>query len=278
MIAGNYHFGWADRWLYNQPRDGMQLLRYFGMFGGPYLLVLGLQAVFRRSGEGIRDIRFWLAALLGITLVCVTAWAPWHVPLAKAAWSPENQKWGILLLWNLKRLPLTVLPLLLYWLLVERDKKGLYGMWGAPFDPKPYLWMLLIVLPGIVAVSFLPDFLKAYPIYKPRTAETGSAMWIKVGLFELSYATAFVVVEWVFRGFLVLGLVKWLGPRAILPMVAMYCCIHLGKPMGEAIASIFGGYILGVVALKSRSIWGGVLVHVGLAWMMEALAWWQRLR
>jgi hypothetical protein len=45
--------------------------------------------------------------------------------------------------------------------------------------------------------------------------------------------------------------------------------------MPEAVSSIFGGYILGVIALQTRSIWGGILVHVGIAWMMEAIAWLQ---
>lgn len=276
VLVLNYGFGLADRWLYTGERDGWQLLRYIALFGGPYCCVLGLQALVGRSGDGIGDWRLWLAITLAILVVCVTAWAPWHKAIAKDIWAPAHQKWGILLLWNLKRLPLTVLPLLLYWLVMERDRRGLYGLWGGTFTAKPYLLMLLIVLPGVVAVSFLPDFLATYPLYKPRTGESGAVLEWKVAAFELSYGFTFVVVEWVFRGFMVIGLVRWLGPRAILPMVAMYCCIHLGKPMGEAIASIFGGYILGVVALKNRNVWGGIMIHLGIAWLMELLAWLQR--
>jgi membrane protease YdiL (CAAX protease family) len=84
------------------------------------------------------------------------------------------------------------------------------------------------------------------------------------------------LVELAFRGFLVIGMARWLGTRAVLPMAVMYCVLHFGKPMGEAIASFFGGYILGVLALRSRSIWGGVVVHLGLAWMMEFAAYLQR--
>jgi hypothetical protein len=53
--------------------------------------------------------------------------------------------------------------------------------------------------------------------------------------------------------------------------------LHFGKPMGEAVSSIFGGFILGVIALYSRSILGGVIIHLGVAWLMEFTAWCQHI-
>jgi len=49
----------------------------------------------------------------------------------------------------------------------------------------------------------------------------------------------------------------------------MYVVIHWNKPMGELISSFFGGSLLGVISYYSKSIWGGIIVHVGIAWMME---------
>jgi hypothetical protein len=37
----------------------------------------------------------------------------------------------------------------------------------------------------------------------------------------------------------------------------------------ECISSFFGGLILGVIAYRTRSIVGGLVVHLGIAWMME---------
>jgi membrane protease YdiL (CAAX protease family) len=51
-----------------------------------------------------------------------------------------------------------------------------------------------------------------------------------------------------------------------------YCMIHYGKPMTETIGAIFAGVILGTLAMRTRSIWGGVLIHVGVAWTMDLLA------
>ncbi len=63
-----------------------------------------------------------------------------------------------------------------------------------------------------------------------------------------------------------------MGKNVILPMAATYAVLHFGKPIGETISSIFGGYILGVIALYSRNIWGGVFIHGGTAFFMEAFA------
>ena len=87
--------------------------------------------------------------------------------------------------------------------------------------------------------------------------------------FELSYGSDFVGIEFFFRGFLVLAFIRWAGKEAVLPMACFYCTIHFGKPLGECISSYFGGLLLGVVIANTRSVWGGLMVHLGIAWMME---------
>ncbi|CAN5226073.1 hypothetical protein BH23BAC1_BH23BAC1_38320 [soil metagenome] len=59
-------------------------------------------------------------------------------------------------------------------------------------------------------------------------------------------------------------------------MVVLYAFYHFGKPPGETIGSIFGGYILGVIAMYTRSVMGGVLLHVGIAWLMDGFAFLQK--
>ena len=87
--------------------------------------------------------------------------------------------------------------------------------------------------------------------------------------FELSYGFDFVSIEFFFRGFLILALLHICGQHCIIPVACFYCSIHFGKPMGEAISSFFGGVLLGIVSFNTRSIWGGLFVHLGIAWMME---------
>jgi membrane protease YdiL (CAAX protease family) len=100
----------------------------------------------------------------------------------------------------------------------------------------------------------------------------GDKFWY-VSIFEFFYGSNYVVTEFFFRGFLILALTRWIGPHIILPVAAFYVTIHIGKPLGETISSFFGGIILGVITYRTKSIWGGVLIHVGIAFAMEIAAY-----
>jgi hypothetical protein len=127
------------------------------------------------------------------------------------------------------------------------------------------------MVPLIAAASTQPDFLSMYPKLKDvDTALHGvQNKWFYHLLHELSYGSDFISVELFFRGFLILAFVKAVGKDAILPMACFYCTIHFGKPLGECISSYFGGMILGIVVYNTRSIIGGLMVHLGIAWLME---------
>lgn len=160
-----------------------------------------------------------------------------------------------------------VIFLLLYfiWKLYHEDQP-LYGLKNWNMTSKPYLLMLLIMVPLITLAATQNDFLSVYP--KLNSVSSDTEWWQKL-LFELSYGSDFFTIEFFFRGFLVLAFAKWVGKDAILPMACFYCTIHFGKPLGECISSYFGGLLLGVVVYNTRSIWGGLIVHLGIAWMME---------
>ncbi len=57
-----------------------------------------------------------------------------------------------------------------------------------------------------------------------------------------------------------------------LRMTATYAVIHFEKPIGETISSVFGGYILGIIALYSCNIWGDIFIHGVTAFVMEIFA------
>ncbi|NBP70611.1 MAG: CPBP family intramembrane metalloprotease [Cytophagia bacterium] len=135
------------------------------------------------------------------------------------------------------------------------------------------------MLPLLLSASFLESFQRQYPMYKSNNAYLllNVPEWVTALTYEIAYGLDFITVELLFRGFLVIGMIKILGRNAIVPMAVIYCMLHFGKPMGEAISSIFGGYILGVVAYETRSVWGGIIVHMGIAWLMEIIAYGQKL-
>ena len=157
------------------------------------------------------------------------------------------------------------------WRIFDKQDQPFYGIKTKGIDWKPYLLMLLMMLPLVAAASTQADFLSVYPKLKSIAGvyqEQGIHWWHKL-LFELSYGSDFISIELFFRGFLILGFIKWAGKDAILPMACFYCTIHFGKPLGECISSYFGGMVLGIVVYHTRSIFGGLMVHLGIAWMME---------
>lgn len=180
-----------------------------------------------------------------------------------------NEYWNNILYWPLRLV--IMLVLLAFMKRFFAPDNGFYGLKPKKINWSPYLLMLLIMLPLLAIASTQPDFLATYPKLEevlplPAGAEQD---WFYKLLFELSYGSDFVSIELFFRGFLVIGFMKWMGKDAILPMACFYCTIHFGKPLGECISSYFGGLLLGIVSYHTRSIYGGLMVHLGIAWLME---------
>ena len=177
--------------------------------------------------------------------------------------------WNRVAYWPIR---LIVLSFMLYiiWKLFY-SKESFFGLTIRGFDWKPYLIMLLIMVPLVAAASTQPDFLSMYPKLTDvdPVLDGVKNKWFYHLLHELSYGSDFISVELFFRGFLILAFIKVAGKDAILPMACYYCTIHFGKPLGECISSYFGGIILGIVVYNTRSIVGGLMVHLGIAWLME---------
>lgn len=144
------------------------------------------------------------------------------------------------------------------------------GLTTRGFNPRPYFLVLLLLVPVVAIASLQPDFLRVYPKVKTVAFMSG---WGWKALYELSYGLDFLSIELFFRGLLVIGVIRYAGEKAILPMAAFYCTIHFGKPLAECITSFAGGLALGVLAYRTRTILGGLIVHLGLAWMMEIGGW-----
>ena len=180
-----------------------------------------------------------------------------------------NTYWNQVIYWPIKMIAVTLI-LFVIWKLHD-PHKPFYGTGTMNFKPQPYLIMLLIMLPLIALASIQPDFLLTYPKLKhiPFLTQHSHFSTLYKLLFEISYGTDFFTIELFFRGFLIVAFSRWFGINCILPMACFYCTIHFGKPLAECISSFFGGMILGVITYNTRTIWGGLMVHLGIAWMME---------
>jgi len=130
-----------------------------------------------------------------------------------------------------------------------------------------YASMLLVIAPFVLIASGTQAFLRTYP----KCAGAADGL-VPLLIWECVYGLQFFMLEVFFRGFLIFGLARSIGSLAIFVMVVPYAMIHFSKPLAECVGSIFAGIALGTVALRTGSIWGGVLVHCLVGWSMDLLA------
>lgn len=160
------------------------------------------------------------------------------------------------------------------------DNLGL-GLGDWRFGLKWIFILYGIMLPLVLGASRFSTFWKYYPLNDALGAE--AAQWLAHGqappdfwwhflLYELLYALYFIGWEYFFRGYLTFGLYARMGGLSVLVANIPFALLHAGKPLPEALGSVIAGVALGFFALKTRSFWYCFLLHVGIAWTMDACA------
>lgn len=138
-----------------------------------------------------------------------------------------------------------------------------------------HIWIyglcLAVVVPVMLLVASQPDFGTYYPFYK-----NSSRSWFDFLIWEGIYWLQFLGLEAFFRGWILGALRPSFGSGAIFAMAVPYCMIHYGKPYLEANGAIVAGVVLGSLAMRTRSIYAGFLVHITVAFLMDFLALWRR--
>lgn len=130
-----------------------------------------------------------------------------------------------------------------------------------------YLGCLLVVVLAMLVLATQPEFLNYYPFYKKS-----SRSWFDFMAWQGMYWMQFLALELFFRGWMLAALRRTMGMGAIFVMVVPYCMIHFGKPYLEAHAAIVAGVVLGSLAMRTRSIYAGFLVHISVAFLMDTMA------
>jgi membrane protease YdiL (CAAX protease family) len=170
--------------------------------------------------------------------------------------------------WGVSSLVIRVLAPVVIIVLVLRENPRDWGfrIRGQWDQLRPYAIALLVMVPVVYVVSALASFQAKYPFYELASAG-GWHFWG----YHLFYGLQFLGLEVFFRGFLLFGLYRRLGYYAIPVMVIPYTMIHFGKPVPETFAAIIAGFVLGYLALKSRSVLWGWAVHWGVAITMDLM-------
>ena len=274
----NYYFDFESVYI-KRPEFTSRFISYIFFYGFAYFSGL---LIMKMSGEKLpflKSSKFWIITLLGTLIIALDGSFKSSYAIAKSIFEPEVYRYFGRLIYEAKSFFLVFLPLAFLWKFTRHQDDSFYGLSRKSVSYRPYFLILLVMFPLMVMAIEDPEFLKTYPKFKSYGVENYWGINIKTLIlpFESLYAWSFFTTELFFRGFLVIGLARIMGMHAILPMVCMYAFLHFEKPLAETIGSVFGGFLLGAIAYKSKNIWGGVFVHIGVAMMMELIAYWGNL-
>lgn len=280
MIFGNQFLHIEDKLIRNISNPFLYILTYILEFFICYSIGVIIVKIFKKDTFKITK-EYVLYALIAIIIISIdrsinvfTHNIKYYIPrqiYPTSFYTIANATSTVTML-----IPLTILK----YVIDKNEDFGLYGLRFKGVSFSGYKTLIYIIIPLVFFASFIPEFIQYYPTYKKLHGSVaaeylGIPEFIIVLVYEFIYLFDFLFTELGFRGLLIIGLSRFIGKNSILPMVMVYAILHFGKPLGETISSVFGGYILGVLALYSRNIWGGVALHCGVALFMEIFAYMQ---
>lgn len=274
IIYLNYWHGLEKKYVATGRSRWQSFLLYYLLYFIPFALAFTLQVLIYKDTSYLKNYWFWAIVFLAPAFFSFRVNFDFQQSWITTTWPGPDKLFYLYSLNWIIRVFVLLIPVFIVWFLKDRTQQPFYGTWALK-DISPYITMLLIMVPLIALASTQKDFLQVYPKAKildsiPINNWTDKLKYL---FFELSYGFDFVSIEFFFRGFLVLSLLQICGTHCIIPIACFYCTIHLGKPMGEAISSFFGGMILAIISYNTGSIWGGLIIHLGIAWLMEAGGW-----
>lgn len=124
----------------------------------------------------------------------------------------------------------------------------------------------MIIMPFMVYQSSLkPDHFAFYHDGFPLTLATSS-----IGMFALwglSYIPHYIGWEFFFRGYVQMGMGKKYGIfMGLMLQILLTALMHIGKPEAETWGAVLGGFYMGLLAIRTKSVFWPFVFHfyVGL--------------
>ncbi len=280
LLVFNFHFDFEDSYIDSFFGSYVRIVLLFLVHIISYIVTCCFIQIFTNQ-RFLNNKNFWITICIGFSILAFDRGQHYNMDIARVISDHVHsfqyiykslQRWAHIIT--------MILPMgIYYWVYLKKDDDSLLGL-SNKVEVKHYLVLLVLMIPLIYMASLNTSFLKTYPNYAKAGIDlfsnyTGFSYNLLFIIYQAGYALGFFCVELFFRGFLIFALIRFLGPYVVLPMAVTYCVLHFGKPLGEAISSFFGGYLLGILTLRTKNIYGGILVHIGIAWLMELFAWLQ---
>ena len=145
-----------------------------------------------------------------------------------------------------------VVPLLVV-LLAFRDRPSRYGWTFGDARAGAVLALAgcVVMTPIVFWYAGLPDVQTYYAVSAAPVPDV-----------VMTNALELISAEFLFRGFLMLTLVRTIGPIGVLIAVMPFAYGHVGKPALELLSTLVGGVAYGWLAWRTQSILWGSIAHV----------------
>jgi membrane protease YdiL (CAAX protease family) len=146
-----------------------------------------------------------------------------------------------------------IIPMIVI-LLLYRESPTEYGFRIGDWR-KGLMWTLVACV-GMAVILWFAARTPAMQSYYEAKAPESTGFLIYISAVEL------FAWEFVWRGFMLFGLARVLGPGpAIFLQAVPFAFMHLGKPELETLSTIFGGAAFGFVAWQSGSFLYPFIIH-----------------
>ncbi len=163
---------------------------------------------------------------------------------------------------------LFVIPVLIIIFYFKENVKS-YGL--IPGNIKSGLTVSFVVILFMAVllwfISASEEFSRSYPSLK--SAKDLSLQFL---VYEFALFLYIIAWEFIWRGYMLFGLEKKFGYYAVFIQMIPFVLTHAGKPFLEILGAIPGGIFLGLLALRTRSMFYGVIIHFFVMLFIDLLS------
>jgi len=126
---------------------------------------------------------------------------------------------------------------------------------------------IAIMLPIIWFASSSDSFSNVYP-----HLSSAKQSWQIFIIYEMSLLIYMIAWEFIWRGYMLFGLYEKFGFYSIFIQMIPFVILHNGKPMLETFGSILAGLALGILALRTKSIFYCVIAHMSVMFNIDLIS------
>jgi membrane protease YdiL (CAAX protease family) len=145
-----------------------------------------------------------------------------------------------------------VFPILVIIIILRKNPLDFGLRWG-----QPKIWGIHVIVICAIAAAIL---------YASSFSTELQAYYQKADFSLLNYfllnCVSLSAQEFMYRGFLLFGLMEKLKEGSILLQTIPFVLMHLGKPELETVSTIITGILFGYVAYRGKSFWPAFIIHL----------------